>query len=306
MIDKLIENERFEEALAKLDAKYDDESVYKKLICLYGLKRFEEAYSLSKASLNSVEKNYYDVLCLHIAILLELEKDEEAYDLLEEELEMPYIPAQYENYLNETYEMLYRKRVQSQKQYNIFDTYQDQEIKQILIGERDKNLLLIILDQLQKRNIRMYLKELKHILTLNDYPNDLKAIILELLVEQGIMEEVKVISNNKEFDVDLSTLTPLMEQYSIEAILGIIEEKVDEKDVSIFNACQDLLIAYHASIYPESVEEDEYILIAAGIYYAALTNYGIDKDIEEICALFGVKSRFIEAYYENICKLSTF
>ena len=61
MIDKLIENEQFEEALAKLDAKYDDESVYKKLICLYGLKRFEEAYSLSKASLNSVEKNYYDV-----------------------------------------------------------------------------------------------------------------------------------------------------------------------------------------------------------------------------------------------------
>ena len=69
---------------------------------------------------------------------------------------------------------------------------------------------------------------------------------------------------------------------------------------------QDLLIAYHASIYPESVEEDEYVLIAAGIYYAALTNYGIDKDIEEICALFGVKSKFIEAYYENICKLSTF
>ena len=306
MIEKLIENEQFEEALSKLEGKFDDISLYHKLVCLFGLKRYDEAYHLSKDSLTSVEKNYYDILSLHIAILLELEKDDEAYDLLEEELEMPYIPSQYENYLNETYEMLYRKRLQNQKSYNVFDTYSDQEIKDILIQERDKNLILIILDQLQKRNIRLYLKELKYLLTLKNYSNDLKAIILELLVEQGIMEEVKLVSNDREFDVDLTTLTPLMEQVSIEDILKIIEEKIDEKDVSIFNACQDLLIAYHASIYPMSIEEDEYLLVAAGIYYAALTNFGIDKEIDEICELFGVKAKFIEAYYENICKLSTF
>ena len=306
MVDKLIENEKFEEALDKLQGKFDDVSTYQKLVCLFGLKRYEDAYGISKEALTSVEKNYYDILSLHIAILLELEKDDEAYDLLEEELEMPYIPSQYENYLNETYEMLYRKRLQNQKSYNVFDTYQDQEIKEILIQERDKNLILIILDQLQKRNIRMYLTELKYLLALKNYPNDLKAIILELLVEQGIMEEVKVVSNDNEFDVDLTTLTPLMEQVSIEEIINIIEDKIDEKDVSIFNACQDLLIAYHASIYPMTIEEDEYLLVAAGIYYAALTNFGIDKDIEEICELFGVKAKFIEAYYENICKLSTF
>lgn len=306
MVDKLIENEKFEEALDKLQGKFDDVSTYQKLVCLFGLKRYEDAYGISKEALTSVEKNYYDILSLHIAILLELEKDDEAYDLLEEELEMPYIPSQYENYLNETYEMLYRKRLQNQKSYNVFDTYQDQEIKEILIQERDKNLILIILDQLQKRNIRMYLTELKYLLALKNYPNDLKAIILELLVEQGIMEEVKVVSNDNEFDVDLTTLTPLMEQVSIEEIINIIEDKIDEKDVSIFNACQDLLIAYHASIYPMAIEEDEYLLVAAGIYYAALTNFGIDKDIEEICELFGVKAKFIEAYYENICKLSTF
>ena len=306
MINKLIENEQFNEALKELEGKFDDVSIYQKIVCLFGLKRYDDAYSLSKDALTSVEKNYYDILSLHIAILLELEKDDEAYDLLEEELEMPYIPSQYENYLNETYEMLYRKRLQNQKSYNVFDTYEDQEIKEILVQERDKNLILIILDQLQKRNIRMYLKELKYLLTISNYPNDLKAIILELLVEQGIMEEVKVVSNDKEFEVDLTTLTPLMEQVSIEEIINIIEDKIDEKDVSIFNACQDLLIAYHASIYPMSIEEDEYLLVAAGIYYAALTNFGIEKDIEEICELFGVKAQFIEAYYENICKLSTF
>lgn len=306
MIQKLIENELFDEALSKLEGKFDDTSIYQRIVCLYGLKRFDEAYSFSKSALSSVEKNYYDVLCLHIAILLELDKDEEAYDLLEEELEMPYIPAQYENYLNETYEMLYRKKIQNQKQYNIFDTYKDDEIKDILIQERDRNLVLLVLDQLQKRNIRMYLKELKYLLTIEDYPNDLKAIILELFVEQGICEEVKVVSNSNLYDVDLSTLTPLMEQISIEEILKIIEEKIDDKDITIFNACQDLLIAYHASIYPMGIEEDEYGVVAASIYYAALTNYGIDKDLEEICTLFDVKSQFVETYFENICKLSTF
>jgi len=152
----------------------------------------------------------------------------------------------------------------------------------------------------------LYLNELKHLLLLENYPNDLKAIILELLVEQGIMDEVKVSSNGKIFEVDLSTLTPLMEQISIEEILKLIEEKIDNKDITIFNACQDLLIAYHASIYPLAIEEDEYSLVAAGVYYAALTNYGIDEDIEKVAVLFGVKSKFIEIYYENICKLSIF
>ena len=101
MINKLIENEQFNEALKELEGKFDDISIYQKIVCLFGLKRYDDAYSLSKDALTSVEKNYYDVLSLHIAILLELEKDDEAYDLLEEELEMPYIPSQYENYLNE-------------------------------------------------------------------------------------------------------------------------------------------------------------------------------------------------------------
>lgn len=306
MIEKLIENEMFEEALDKLEGKFDDTSTYQKIVCLYGLKRFDDAYHMSKDALSSVEKNYYDVLCLHIAILLELNKDEEAYDLLEEELQMPYIPSQYENYLNETYEMLYRKTLQNKKQYNVFDTYNDQELKDILISKVDKNLILIVLDQLSKRNIRLYLKELKYILTIKDYPNDLKAIILELLADQGIMEEVKFVNEDQEMDVDLTTLTPLMEQISLEEILRLIEEKVDEKDVSIFNACQDLTVAYHASVYPLPIEEDEYALIAASIYYAALTNYGIDKELDEICRLFNVKSQFVEVYYEKMCKLSTF
>ena len=101
---------------------------------------------------------------------------------------------------------------------------------------------------------------------------------------------------------------PMIEdqKYILSEILKIIEEKVENKDVSIFNACQDLLIAYHASIYPLPIEEDEYDLVAAATYYAALTNYGIDEDIEQVASLFGVKSKFIEIYYENICKLSTF
>ena len=42
------------------------------------------------------------------------------------------------------------------------------------------------------------------------------------------MEEVKFVNEEQEIDVDLTTLTPLMEQISLEEILRLIEEKVDE------------------------------------------------------------------------------
>jgi hypothetical protein len=61
MIEKLIENEMFEEALNKLEGKFDDTSTYQKIVCLYGLNRFNDAYHMSKDALTSVEKNYYAV-----------------------------------------------------------------------------------------------------------------------------------------------------------------------------------------------------------------------------------------------------
>lgn len=306
MIERLIELEKYEEALMKLESKFDDVSIYQKIVCLYGLGRYEEAYMVSKNALESVEKNYYDVLCMHIAILVALEKDEEAIELLEEELRMPYIPYQYENFLNTTYDTLYRKKLQNSKKYNVYDVCNDQELKDILIEQRDKNILLIVLDQLSKRNIRLYLNELKFILKAKDYPNEVKTVILELLSEQGVDEQVVVHNNGVDIEVDICSLTPLMEQLSITEIIGKIEECVDDKDISIYNACQDLLIAYLASVYPIEIEEDEYDVIAASIYYAAITNYNIDKTMDEICALFDVKADFVEPYYEKICKLSTF
>lgn len=306
MIEKLIEQERYEEALEKIGSQYDDVSIYQKIVCLYGLEKYEEAYIVSKSALEKVEKNYYDVLCMHIAVLVALEKDEEAIELLEEELRMPYIPYQYENFLNTTYDTLYRKKLQNSKKYNMYDVCNDQELKDILIEQRDKHILLIVLDQLSKRNIRLYLNELRFILKAKDYPNEVKTVILELLGEQGVDEQVIVYNNGVEMEVDICSLTPLMEQLSIDEILNRIEESVDDKDISIFNACQDLLIAYLASVYPIEIEEDEYDVIAASLYYAAVINYNIDKSLEEICDMFDVKQDFIEPYYEKISKLSTF
>lgn len=306
MIDKLIQEELYEEALSLLMKKDDDESIYKRIVCLYGLKRFDEAFVVSSYALENTEKFYYDVLCLHISILLELEKDDVALKLIEEELEMPYIPYQYDNFLNETYNMLYKKKLQNSKSFNIYDTCSDEEIKDILIKEREKDILLIALDQLHKRNIRLYLAELKYILKARDYKNEIKVIILELLAEQGIDNEVEMYTNGKTIEVSPTSLTPLMEQLAIDEILDIIEEKVTDKDVSLFNICQDLLIAYLASVYPLEVEEDEYNTVACALYYAALTNLNIEKDLEEICKLFEVKSDFVYPYYEEICNLSTF
>ena len=95
MINKLLENERYEDALKLLQTPKTENEYYQKIICLYSLKRLEEAKVECELALDLAEKQYYDITAIYVSILMDLEEDELAIKVLEEELEMPYIPYKY-------------------------------------------------------------------------------------------------------------------------------------------------------------------------------------------------------------------
>ena len=95
MIDKLLENEKYEEALKLLVRPKTEKEYYQKIICLFSLNKLNEAKVECELALDMAEKMYYDITALYVSILTSLDEDELAIKVLEEELEMPYIPYKY-------------------------------------------------------------------------------------------------------------------------------------------------------------------------------------------------------------------
>ena len=92
MIDKLLENEKYEDALKLLIKPKTEKEYYQKIICLYSLNKLNEAKVECELALEMAEKMYYDITALYVSILTSLDEDDLAIKVLEEELEMPYIP----------------------------------------------------------------------------------------------------------------------------------------------------------------------------------------------------------------------
>ncbi|MDD3383273.1 MAG: hypothetical protein WC123_00140 [Bacilli bacterium] len=307
MIDKLIENEEYEKALDLLKNDTSEIAGLQKVICYFSLKKHEKVINLARVLLQNETSNYYyDILSLYIASLVEIEEDEAAIKLLEEELSMPYIPGEFENIFNDTYNRLIKKHKQANKNYSPYDLYNDDEIKSLLENNEKEEILLLCVNQLQKRNIRNFLLEIKSFLKNSEKPNFLKTIILESLNEQNIEEELDIINKDgMTISVIPTELTPLFERESLIEVNNIIEAKV-ENDISLLEYCFNISTSYFASIYPIDLSKDEYSYVAASVYYYALTLSNIEKPIEEVANLFDVKKEFLSVYYDTICNVNEY
>ena len=94
MIEEMLAEGRYQEALESLEDRDDEQVRYYRLICLYGLGEYKQGLEEAKAAKMMASETYYDVLCYYVSFLKENELYEEAVNTLVEELSMPYIPYQ--------------------------------------------------------------------------------------------------------------------------------------------------------------------------------------------------------------------
>ena len=274
MINKLIENEKYNEALELLKAPKTEYEYYQKIVCLYSLKKLKEAKVECELALDYAEKNYYDIIAIYVTILMELEEDDLAIKVLEEELEMPYIPYKYEVQFNASYDELLKKRMANNKVHSAYDLLTDDELKNALLSTVDNNEFIILLSQLETRNIRRFLDILEDFLVNDKIKQNAKTIILELLKLQDVNKTIKVKNFNKIIEINLGELPNVLEQNEISLILDKINTCEDNDDLNYINYAQDILFSYVGSIYPVLLREEQInnIACAISLYVDSLFN----------------------------------
>lgn len=309
MIEELIAASRFKEALELLTDD-SEENRYYRLLCLSGLGEYRKAKPLAQIALDKAETTYYDVVAEYLTILKELEEYDEAIDLVVKELSMPYIPYQYETVFNTVYDelILAKQEANYDVNYDKPAAFSEEEMENILIKENSNpELLEILLEQIDRINVRRLLRAIQIFLNNPDRPPFAKTILMEAMINQQIDEEMTVRKSGQVYDFNPSYFSLVLEQDAAVTISEYLSGNIESDNPVLFEQCNELLIIYLYSIYPQYIDETEYLEIAAAIHYYLATLQYIDLDLKEIEIVYNVDKEQVEKRIEDIeSKLSTF
>lgn len=296
MIQELIENGQYKEALSYLTDREDEQTRYLRLVCLNALGEYQLAKNEGAVAKAMAGDTYYDVVAMYLTSLKECEEYEEAIDLLVEELSMPYIPASYEQLFNAAYdEILREKQEQTDLSGPKKSIFSIEEIEVLL--KRDvvnDDLLYMALDQLAMLNVRRIMPTIRNYLMDEKKPPFSKTIIIEILIEQQIDEEMTAYKYGSYYDFNPSYQPLVLEQLCYQGIGQEIVRVLEDDNPSLMHQCLDYLEYYLYAIYPRTIDEEDYRAIAGAIHYYLASLQYIDLEKEDIEMLYAISIPEIE------------
>lgn len=269
---KLIDEQKYEEAL-KILLK-EDKYYLLKIQCLYELKKYEDLNNYFNEIKDHIEEDYYEILGFHLLALMERHEYDEAINLLNEELAMPYVESDYLEVMNDLYDEIVAQKQMYLIEHDMYnDSLTEEDIKDVLKNETDFDAILNVIMRLDDFNIRNIMTSIKAFLVDETRSSVLKSFILELLIKQQINEVVLVKKNNYEYEFMPLANELVKQNHHYIQTSQLLSAHLDKKP-SLLNMCLDVLDLVAYSIYPQTIDEKEVNLYAGTIeYYVHSLNY---------------------------------
>ncbi len=297
MINEYIENGQYNEALELLEDLSNEQNRYLRLVCLFALGEYTQAYKEVVPAKNSSKDTYYDVVAMEVSILKELDKYEEAIDILITELSMPYIPYQFEMTFQNAYDEILLLKQDSKEigQYQ-GQSFSMEDIASILQREvTNEDVLYMAIEQLQDMNIRRLVYDISLFLKDPRKPNFAKTLLIELMIDQAIDEELEVCKNGNVYYINPSFAPMVMQQFASETIEGLLSNHIEYENPSLYQLCMQYASFYLYTVYPREIYDEDCNAIAGAIHYHIATMQFIEIDKEDILVQYNCEeNEFVE------------
>lgn len=266
----LLEKKQYELLLKMTQNDTSLNGLFVRTRALIGVGKLEEALSHIQAHQKEMEVTRHALITIHLEVLLELERYQQAYEALDYYDSLPY-----ENYEIEEYIKDLRQLVRHKEQQKPYHQLSIDEIKDSLLHPRSEGETLFLLEGMRTMNLHLFLPELKQFL-LNESVNDtIKTYALLLLVDQKIMEEIELNKCGLLYRVVPYELDPPFIGAFHQRMAHLLTKEC--KDPNQGHIALELWNTYIMEIYPEMVEEEEETLLLAS--FIALSYQYLSQDI---------------------------
>ena len=288
MVDQLISEGQYQDALSLLTDINDEQTRYLRLVCLVGLNEYQKAKQEGLVAKANAKETYYDIVSMYVTTLKELGEYEEAIDILIEELSMPYVPYQYEMLFNTAYdELLLDKQEANYQVESKNQIFSIEEIAQLLKNKQcNDDLLYMAIDQLQQLNVRMIIPVIQDYLMNQDNHFFAKTLIIEIMIDQQVDEDFEVDKFGQIYQINPSYMPLVLQQEQYMGVYKYLESGLEDDNPNLLQQCIEYLEYTLYAIYPREIYEDEYNVLAAAIHYYVVTLQSMEIDIEELEVIY--------------------
>ncbi len=199
--------------------------------------------------------NYYDDILKKIKDLYEQKEYLKASMIIDEELNMPFVPSDFEEKLLDLKDQ-YSELIKDNAL--IVD---DDDLAAFLFADPYKQL--IAANYLDGLNLRNYLDLIDRFLR-SDGDRHAKSLLIASLIDQGIKEKMTLLDNDLTIEFIPEYCEPIAYQDGYIKARSFFKEAL-AKNPSLLNMAEDLLTSECFLHLPISLEEDEGLLLAQSI-----------------------------------------
>ena len=236
--------------------------------------------------------SYYDGLIRQVKELMDDSRHAEAFDLLKEELSMPYIPKVYEEEIITLYNAC---RSELKLQNNSTRRTAD-DIDALLKGSVDEQFQAV--EQLKSSNIRNHLTEVQHALD-SDANEWVKVFLIEALCEQNVSEEFFMERDGLRYAFVPCSLTLPRDGEVIYECVSQLRAWFENEDPSFLSLCVETLMQEAYLRLPMDIDEAESLLLSAAVVGYVFEAYEMPQAFD---AFLKEKNLALDMDYELLLK----
>ncbi|OIJ10600.1 hypothetical protein BKP37_18895 [Anaerobacillus alkalilacustris] len=265
--------------------------------------RLEEAKEVTEQMLKEDVGNYYDILQVHISLLVQLGEYDEVVTMLEGIMTEEKLPA---NLAESFYHLLHFSRQMVDDGTNVeidIDIKQPPEevLNMLYNGTVEKQWLAI--QMLGKLPASVFIEAVKQYLMTNHFDPVLKSIILQQLKEKNVIENIEIHKFGKVININISELEDVYHEEFGQNTLKLVAEQLENDNPSLFEVVTQLWWHYLFAIYPISPEPLQPSLWAAAVHRTGIEMAGMDFDDYNLANKYNVDKEEMVVCSEEILKI---
>lgn len=249
---------------------------------------YKKAKALTNDMLLKGIGDYFQIVDLHLSILIQLHEYEEIVTTLEVLLEEKEFPPDKHNHFLTILQFSKRMSENNKVEEDL------PERKLNLLSLHNLTEQMVVISNLAERNIRPYILEIQDYLSSDEGHPFLKTMLLTLLKDQEFEKDVKVRKFNLEVKVVPSQLPEVQLQPKMKEVEQRLADILENNDPVLFENIIGLLERFFFISFPFELQPESANAWAAAFHLLGQEYFGIEPKINEISNDYQVPRETIE------------
>ncbi|MFA5480920.1 MAG: FlaD/FlaE family flagellar protein [Bacilli bacterium] len=281
----LIDRKQYELVLTLTKDTADMDSISYRIVAFIGLGRLADALLLIEKHKGDFGSDIFNIMKIHLEILLTMRKYDKALEELHYYQNLPYISQEVEEYLRDAPNMI-RQHERANRQNRRLN---EEEIEDILHKDKDDISLLAALNDLRAYRIGDFYESIIDLIRRQEVNSHVRTYALLLLVADGFRGRIHFYKNEKEYDIIPADLEPPFIGPAYEALSKRLESAA--KDPSVSGIAVSLLNDLIIVIYPDDLLKEKPELLCAALLLIAYEHLNSAIGVAEVASKFNVSQK---------------